>query len=58
MTETHLIENERVRSVAARHLADDEIACEWRYAGHQARLTKTEALHHRRTRLLFIVLGG
>ena len=33
MTETHLIEIERVRSEAARHLAEHEIACERRYKG-------------------------
>ena len=31
MNETHLIEIERVRAEAARHLADHEIACERRY---------------------------
>ncbi len=58
VTETHLIEIERVRSEAARHLAEHEIACERRYGELQAQLTKIEALHNRNTRLLYIVLGG
>ena len=58
MNETHLIEIERVRSEAARHLAEHEIACERRYGELQAQLTKIEALHNRNTRLLYILLGG
>ncbi len=58
VTETHLIEIERVRSEAARHLAEHEIACERRYGELQAQLTKIEALHNRNTRLLYILLGG
>ena len=58
MTETHLIEIERVRAEAARHLAEHEIACERRYGELQAQLTKIEALHNRNTRLLYVVLGG
>ena len=58
VTEIHLIEIERVRSEAARHLAEHEIACERRYGELQAQLTKIEALHNRNTRLLYVVLGG
>ena len=58
MTETHLIEIERVRAEAAAHLAEHEIACERRYGELQAQLTKIEALHNRNTRLLYILLGG
>ena len=58
MTETHLIETERVRAEAAAHLAAHEIACERRYGELQTQLTKIEALHNRNTRLLYVVLGG
>ena len=58
VNENHLIEIERVRSEAARHLAEYEIACERRYGELQAQLTKIEALHNRNTRLLYILLGG
>ena len=51
LTETHLIEIERVRSEAARHLAEHEIACEQRYGKLQAQLTKIEALHNRNRRV-------
>ncbi len=58
MNETHLIEIERVRAEAARHLAEHEIACECRYRELQAQLTKIEALHIRNTRLLYVMLGS
>ena len=58
VNESHLIEIERVRSEAAQHLAEHEIACERRYGELQAQLTKIEALHNPNTRLLYVVLGG
>ena len=58
MNESHLIEIERVRSEAAQHLAEHEIAGERRYGEFQAQFTKIEALHNRNTRLLYVVLGG
>ena len=58
MNETHLIEIERVRAEAARHLAEHEIACERRYGELQAQLIKIVALHNRNTRLLYFVLAG
>ena len=42
MTESRLIEIERVRSEAARHLAEHEIACKRRYGEFPAQLTYPE----------------
>ncbi len=53
-----MIEIERVRAEAARHLAEHEIACERRYGELQAQLTKIEALHIRNTWLLGVILVG
>ena len=58
MSESNLIEIERVRSEAAQHLAEHKIACERRYGELQAQLTKIEALHNRNTRLLGVILVG
>ena len=52
------VDIERVRSEAAQHLAEHQIACERLYGELQAQLTKIEALHNRNTRLLYVVLGG
>ncbi len=58
MTDTNLLEIERVRAEAAAALAKHEIACERRYGQLKTELSTIRVLHNRNTRLLYVVLGG